>query len=852
MDQRKFRIMDFSADGFIRASVEQVSLRFPGYSQIGKELKSHLILNNKKLDNDIVEIEILDNQGQVITSTSHDQIGKDRSRKDYFRFPFLLQEEKGSFFMGVLESPEITHNLQLVFSTILTGKILQRPIGVISTKVNVDIIQKLLKKHMDHFDKEGLNSFSGTICVVSENMLKIAKISTFEDDNFNLMSHAKAVQEVSNSRQEWSGIYKNYKGVKVLGTAMLVPETNWIILVEEKVKEAFLPVARIRNIFVISGGGAIILVFIFAFVLSSKTNTVINEFTEGSRRALSGDLEHPISVRNRKDEINELINSFNIMISKQRNTKAIESKCHDVQILAAITRKINAGLTLEEVLSLVFESFKTIIPYERIGVAFLDDKVKKVEAYWARSDSKEIKLGKGYSASLEETSLNDVILKQRPRIINDLEEYLESHPQSDSTRRIVQEGMRSSLTCPLFASGKPIGFMFFSSTKVDTYVNAHKDFFIQISGQIATIIEKSQLYQRLVELNELKNNFLGMAAHDLKNPNVLMRLYLNQLVESLGDVRGDQHVWISKMQSISDSMLTLIKDFLCISSIEGGQLQIKQEPILADVFLTDCLENNKPLTREKSITLKLDIDEGLPIVYIDSDRLSQVINNLITNAMKYSHPNTEIILSARLREKEVEVSVTDQGQGIPEEEVHNLFKMFGKTSVQPTDGEVSTGIGLAICNHIIKAHGCRIWVESEGMGKGATFKFTMPFKERRCPRITTNFQTELTFSVVHDGEIWYKANVLNLSEGGILAGQITAVNTQTGNRMNELKIAEKELCNLRFELNGSAKSISTSGKCVWEIRKGEKLYAGICFKDMKQNHIEMIRGYLLTKLTERV
>jgi GAF domain-containing protein len=241
---------------------------------------------------------------------------------------------------------------------------------------------------------------------------------------------------------------------------------------------------------------------------------------------LSGDLEHPITIPNRKDEISELIHSFNLMIGKQRKTKAIESKCHDVQILAAITRKINAGLTLDEVLNLVFESFKTIIPYARIGVAFLDDKAEKVEAYWARSDSREIKLGKGYSANIEETSLNDVILKQRPRIINDLEEYLKSHPQSDSTKRVVEEGMRSSLTCPLFASGKPIGFMFFSSTKVNTYASAHIDFFIQISGQIATIIEKSQLYERLVELNELKNNFLGMAAHDLQNPNVLMRLLM--------------------------------------------------------------------------------------------------------------------------------------------------------------------------------------------------------------------------------------------------------------------------------------------------------------------------------------
>jgi signal transduction histidine kinase/HAMP domain-containing protein len=727
LSRKKVRIMDFSTDGFVRDCVERVSFGFSNDPQISKELNSHLILNNQGIDTDIIEIEVLDCRGQVIASTFQDQIGKNRSDKDYFRFPFLLQEEKGPIFVGVVESPEATNNLQLVFSTVLTDKILHRPMGVISTKIDIKIMQNILKQHLDRLGMGNDNSLSGVLCIVdNNNMLNIANTGTFNGININQLFRTKAVQQVSPTRREWSGVYKNYKGVSVLGTSMLEPESHLLILLEKRTKEAFASLVKIKYIFASSGGGAFLFVCVFAFMFTRNSSAAISEFTSGSRRVLSGDLEHPITIPNRKDEISELINSFNLMIGKQRKTKAIESKCHDVQILAAITRKINAGLTLDEVLNLVFESFKTIIPYARIGVAFLDDKAEKVEAYWARSDSREIKLGKGYSVNIEETSLNDVILKQRPRIINDLEKYLESHPQSDSTKRVVEEGMRSSLTCPLFASGKPIGFMFFSSTKVDTYLNAHKDFFIQISGQIATIIEKSQLYQRLVELNELKNNFLGMAAHDLQNPNVLMRLYLNQLVESLGDVRGDQNVWISKIQSISDSMLSLTKDFLCISSIEAGQLRLKQGPILPDVFLADCLENNKHITKEKSIALKLDIDEGLPIVYIDSDRLSQVINNLITNATKYSHPSTEIILSARLREKEVEVSVTDQGQGVPEDEVHKLFKMFGKTSVRPTSGEVSTGIGLAICKHIVEAHGCRIWVESKGMGKGSIFKFTMP------------------------------------------------------------------------------------------------------------------------------
>ena len=90
LSQRKFRIMDFSADGFVRDSVEQIHLKFPNYSQITKQLNSHLIIHQKNLDQDIIEIEILDSKGIVIASTSSDQIGKDRSHKDYFRSPFLL------------------------------------------------------------------------------------------------------------------------------------------------------------------------------------------------------------------------------------------------------------------------------------------------------------------------------------------------------------------------------------------------------------------------------------------------------------------------------------------------------------------------------------------------------------------------------------------------------------------------------------------------------------------------------------------------------------------------------------------------------------------------------------------
>ena len=118
------------------------------------------------------------------------------------------------------------------------------------------------------------------------------------------------------------------------------------------------------------------------------------------------------------------------------------------------------------------------------------------------------------------------------------------------------------------------------------------------------------------------------------------------------------------------------------------------------------------------------------MVNIDSGRVNQVINNLITNVLKYSASNTEITLSMRVIDKEAVVSVIDHGQGVHPDDVNKLFKMFGKARVKPTANEKSTGLGLVICKHIVDAHGGNIRIESEGIGKGTTFKFTLPLKRK--------------------------------------------------------------------------------------------------------------------------
>lgn len=172
-----------------------------------------------------------------------------------------------------------------------------------------------------------------------------------------------------------------------------------------------------------------------------------------------------------------------------------ESELHD---LFELVRQVQAGASLDEVLTRIFAGFRGIIPYDRICCAFLSDDRTRLVEYWAASELGPIRLKPGYQRPMAGSSLQSILSSSRPRIINDLEAYLAAKPESAATRLIVEEGGRSSLTCPLFVEGEPVGFLFFTSRLKDSYVEQHESAFIRIAGQLATVVDKSRLVERLV------------------------------------------------------------------------------------------------------------------------------------------------------------------------------------------------------------------------------------------------------------------------------------------------------------------------------------------------------------------
>jgi CheY-like chemotaxis protein/nitrogen-specific signal transduction histidine kinase len=230
----------------------------------------------------------------------------------------------------------------------------------------------------------------------------------------------------------------------------------------------------------------------------------------------------------------------------------------------------------------------------------------------------------------------------------------------------------------------------------------------------------------LEKSNEQKNRVLGVAAHDLRNPLGVILSYSEFLEESArGVLNAEQREFVAVIKSTSEFMLRLVTDLLDVTAIEAGRLTLDRHPTDLSQLVRHNVALNAVLAKRKEIIVELDPLPALPTILLDPGKIEQVLNNLITNAVKFSHRGSRVRVRLTCADALVTVAVEDQGQGIPAADLSKLFTPFGKASVRTTAGEHSTGLGLAIVRNIVDGHGGRIWLESE-VGKGSTFFFTLP------------------------------------------------------------------------------------------------------------------------------
>ncbi len=231
--------------------------------------------------------------------------------------------------------------------------------------------------------------------------------------------------------------------------------------------------------------------------------------------------------------------------------------------------------------------------------------------------------------------------------------------------------------------------------------------------------------RHLVELNDLKTRFLGMAAHDMRTPLASIGGFSQILIDGASQMaEPEKEDFLTRIRNLSRQMLGMINDLLDVTVIESGQLNLD----LIERSLNETLLNRLPLFElladKKNILIDAQL-ETLPPMPFDECRIHQVFDNLLGNAVKFSPAGSRIVVSLDAEGEFARVTVRDEGPGLCEADKNRLFDGFQKLNPRPTGGEKSTGLGLLIARKMVEAHGGKLTVES-APGKGSTFGFMLP------------------------------------------------------------------------------------------------------------------------------
>lgn len=242
----------------------------------------------------------------------------------------------------------------------------------------------------------------------------------------------------------------------------------------------------------------------------------------------------------------------------------------------------------------------------------------------------------------------------------------------------------------------------------------------------ARILQKN--YEELQEAEELKGEFLGIASHDLKNPLTCI-LGFTTLIQHLAPpgamMTEKTFELLARIVLHTRNMEAIIKNFLDFQIMEDGQFKRTTSSVDLNSIARSAMEQNAGNAEQKQITLSLDLDESLPRVLADSSQIGQVVDNLVSNALKFGAVGGHTMIATRQLEGSVFLEVTDSGPGLSEEDLAMLFVKYAKLSNKPTGAESSTGLGLAICKKMIDLNGGEIGGRNNE-GEGATFWFRLP------------------------------------------------------------------------------------------------------------------------------
>jgi signal transduction histidine kinase len=303
------------------------------------------------------------------------------------------------------------------------------------------------------------------------------------------------------------------------------------------------------------------------------------------------------------------------------------------------------------------------------------------------------------------------------------------------SRMALEAGYRSVIAVPLLLQEQTIGAVVLYDNK--PYQVSRRDTFLLSTAaiQAAMAIQNALLFAEvkdknaaLERVNHLKSQFLATVTHELRTPLHSIISYGALILEGFveGELTVEQEEHIQFIVRRAEDLSRLVDDMLDLSKIEADRLEVKVEPIALESSLTEVVNQLKPMANNKGLQLTLEMEDSFPLVLADSQRIRQIVINLVSNALKFTESGAVTIRCSQLERYEMlRISVCDTGIGISPAALDYIFEAFRQADGSTTRRFGGTGLGLTIARKLIELHGGEVSVEST-VGLGSTFSFTLP------------------------------------------------------------------------------------------------------------------------------
>jgi K+-sensing histidine kinase KdpD len=434
-------------------------------------------------------------------------------------------------------------------------------------------------------------------------------------------------------------------------------------------------------------------------------------------------LEKPVDPENLFSVINRGLERQRLVMENRRLMDELSRRNRVANTLLSVSQAVSQSLDMQQIIDAALEKVAESIGLE---VSFL---------YLHRNDKLVLMGHHGLSQLISEkippevnkqgSTIGTIFTRQEPLTV----EELASHPLPDLDF-LRAGGYRCFAGVPLVIVGKSIGVLGVATSFARYFSPANIELLTGIVREIAIAVRNAQMYEEassakaLRELDTMRTEFLANVSHELRTPLAVIKGSANSLLQP--DVIFDEQTrreFLISIDKDADTLTRLVEDLLLMSRLEADALQVNRKPHSVMEILDSVKDRLENITVKHH--LSIEIPDKIPQVLADDVRIGEVLTNLVDNAVKFSDDGTTITIETKILNKEVIISVADEGIGIPPEIQEKVFERFFQGNSHKTNRRKGSGLGLSICRGILEAHKGKIWVENKP-GKGAKFCFSLP------------------------------------------------------------------------------------------------------------------------------